>query len=54
MEKRTSIKISRTAHRVFKDIARQFEVGDREMNIIELFDKLSQKKVELMALIRSK
>lgn len=51
MDKRTSTKMSRTAHKVFKDLARQIEVGDREMNLIELFDKLAGQKAELLKIL---
>lgn len=52
MIKRTSMKVSMSAHRTFKELARQFEVGDREMNLIELFDKLASKKGELLKLLQ--
>lgn len=52
MEKRKSIKISGMAHKVFTDISRQFQVGDREMQVLEMCDKLAAKKAELIKLLK--
>lgn len=46
-----SIKVTNGSHKVYKDIARQFMVGDREMFISEVLEKLAEKKVELLKLL---
>lgn len=52
MEKRKPVQMSVSSIKTFKEIARQFEVGDREMFLVELFDRLAEKRDELIKMLK--